>query len=181
MKIEFGSGQNAKEGLKEGFVGCDIRSFKNVKYVCDCWKIHDHVDENSVEEIYSRHMFEHLTFAQGEAALKSWFTILKNGGKAHLIMPDLKYHAEEYLKYYNNREGDKMPNFTHAIAGFFGWQREDNNSKHFSSFNRLWDVHKSGHDEMSLKNLVQKCGYKNFKRQNNKKGPWHLDVTFYKK
>jgi hypothetical protein len=71
-----------------------------------------------------------------------------------------------------------MPSFVHAIAGFYGWQREEEGSDHFTSNEELWDVHKSGYDEVSLKLLTEKYGYRQFVRNSNK--PWHLDVTFYK-
>ena len=77
MKIEFGAGGKAKEG----YVSSDIRNLLGVTYVCACWDIHHHVETNSVEAIYSRHMFEHLTFAQGEKTLGVWYKILKKVGK----------------------------------------------------------------------------------------------------
>ena len=46
----------------------------------------DHVEKNSVEEIYSRHFLEHLTFAQAEACIKSWSAILKPDGKIQIIV-----------------------------------------------------------------------------------------------
>ena len=176
MKIEFGAGENSKEG----FVGCDVRKLDNIKYVCNCWEINKHIEKNSVEEIYSRHMFEHLTFAQGRMALTSWFKILKSGGRVHLIMPDLKYHIEQYLNFYKNREGKvgKKHTFSHQIGGIFGWQREEENSDLFTTTENLWDVHKSGYDEISLRELAESYGYVNFTRNAN--DPWHLDVTFFK-
>ena len=178
MKIEFGGGKN----IRPGFVPCDVRPLGHIEYVCNCWEIDQHVPESSVEEIYSRHMFEHLTFQQGRMALMSWHRILKVDGKVNLVMPDFKYHAEEYIKYYNNRDLNPktMPGFQHAIASIFGWQREGEDTGFFTSDKKLWDVHKSGYDEISLKQLVESYGYKNFERQENPKGKWHLDVTFFK-
>ena len=176
MKIEFGAGLRPKEG----FVACDVRQLDTIKYVCNCWEIDMHVDKDSVEEIYSRHMFEHLTFAQGKMALTSWFKILKSGGKVHLVMPNLEYHIRGYLDYYNKREGEvgKKHNFSHQIAGIFGWQKETQKSDRFTTVENLWDVHKSGYDEISLRGLVESHGYVNFTRHKN--DPWHLDVTFFK-
>ena len=72
MKIEFGGGKSPK---KIDWIQCDIQDLPNIDIVCDAWKITDHVEKNSVEEIYSRHFLEHLTFAQAEACIKSWSAI----------------------------------------------------------------------------------------------------------
>ena len=176
MKIEFGCGKD----VKEGFVGSDIRALDNVKYVCECWNIHKYVENNSVDEIFSRHMFEHLTFKQGRNALVSWKKVLKVGGSVRIIVPNLKYHIDEYLRFYTKRNTRKLvPSFTHAIASIYGWQRENESSDRFTSDENLWDVHKSGYDEISIKELSEECGYSNFKR--NEARERDLDVVFYKK
>jgi hypothetical protein len=71
-----------------------------------------------------------------------------------------------------------MPSFKHAISSLFGQQRQETESEYFTTYDNLWDVHKSGYDEVSLKLLIEKYGYRNFVRKSNR--PWHLDVTFYK-
>ena len=63
MNLEFGCGENP---TKEGFKTCDIRNLPGVDYACPAWKITEHVAPNTVDEIWSRHFFEHLTFAQGK-------------------------------------------------------------------------------------------------------------------
>ena len=188
MNLEFGSGSRPAAGWE----GCDIRPSEGVKYVCNCWDIHNHVPEGSVEGIYSRHMFEHLTFKQGEMTLSSWYKILKPGGVVDMNLPDLKYHVDEYLRFYNNRDTPNKPNFNHAIGSLFGQQRQDHlGSECFTAHDNLWDVHKSGYDEVSLKILIEKYGYINFVRKplgfipthgggSHHNSPWHLDVTFYK-
>ena len=141
--------------------------------------INKHVKENSVDEIRSRHMFEHLTYAQGKKSLRSWHKILKNGGKVQLNMPDLYYHVKEYIRNYDNRKMKHISDsFVHAIAGIYGWQKETEDSSHFTAHANLWGIHKSGYDEISLKKLIKSLGYKAFIRNPN--DAWHLDVTFYK-
>jgi predicted SAM-dependent methyltransferase len=175
VKIEFGGSSRANKG----FTCCDVRDVENVTYVCNCWEIDKYVDAGTVETIYSRHMFEHLTFAQGKETLRVWLNILKNGGKIHLIMPDLKYHVDEYIAFYNNRKKQhSVISFAHAIKGFYGGQREHAKSTYLTSFDTLWDVHKSGYDERSLKELLESSGYINFQRQKNQ--PWHLDIVCFK-
>lgn len=173
MKIDFGCGSKPKQG----FVGCDVNDSPGIKYVCDCWDIGVYVDECTVEEIYSRHMFEHLSFINGERTLQAWYRILKPGGIIKMEIPDLLYHIKQYLQYHNNRNvlsavshRKKVTEFEHAIGSLFGWQREADT--------QMWDIHKSGYDEQTLKNLFTKHKFNNFKRLPSK--PWNLLVEAYK-
>lgn len=52
MKIEFGCGDNP---TKPGFKTCDIRDISGIDFVCPAWDIDKLVEENSVDEIFSRH------------------------------------------------------------------------------------------------------------------------------
>jgi len=176
MKIEFGAGGRSKTG----FMASDVQDLPGVHFVCACWEIDNFVDNNSVDEIYSRHMFEHLTFAQGEKTLRVWKDILRPGGKVHMILPDLKFHVDEYLSFYNDRKrtDHNSYSFFHAVKSIFGGQRESFDSQYFTTFNTDWDIHKSGYDDKSLKELTDSVGYVGFNRGNNR--PHHLDVTFYK-
>ena len=175
MKLEFGG--TCRHKREEGFLSCDIRDVDYVTYVCNCWEIDKEVEEGSVEEIYSRHMFEHLTFAQGRKALMSWMKVLKRGGKVHMMIPDLRYHVIQYIRFIDNRKKG-IESFGHAINGFYGGQREEFDSPEQTSFNNLWDVHKSGYDEISLKELLESFGYVRFKRLKEK--PWNLEIVCFK-
>ena len=55
LNIEFGCGENP---TKENFKTCDIRNLPGVDFVCPAWDIDQHVKENSVDEIFSRHFFQ---------------------------------------------------------------------------------------------------------------------------
>ena len=182
MKIEFGPGL---KGPKEGGKGCDIRPGNGIQYVCSAWQIPNFIPEGSVDQIYSRHMFEHLTFRQGYATLLSWRKVLKTKGRVHLIIPDLAYHVNEYVQFFDEREDpprytkSSCPSFIHSIAGFYGWQRESEaEDERFSAFENDWDVHKSGYDELLLKQVVEKAGFTAFLRRTQGAKEWDLDVSF---
>jgi predicted SAM-dependent methyltransferase len=146
MKIEFGCGENP---TKKNFMTCDIRSLPGIDFVCDAWKIDTLVAEDSVDEIFSRHFFEHLTYIQGEIVLEKWYKILKSGGTMEMILPNMEYHIDQWTRRSDKKELD------HAKAGFWGWQRD--------SLDNLWDVHKSGYDYPMLEELLIAKGYKNIK------------------
>lgn len=141
MKIEFGCGANP---TKPGFLTCDIRSLPGIDFVCPAWEINQHVVNNTVEEIFSRHFFEHLTFLQGEKLVKIWRDILQSGGVCELVVPNMEFHIRQWI----NRD-----NMNHARAGFWGWQRE-------GEF-EVWDVHKSGYNKQALTELFTKNGFSN--------------------
>lgn len=143
MKIEFGCGETP---TKTDFKTCDIRDLDGVDYVCAAWDIDQHVEHSSVDEVFSRHFFEHLTFAQGEAVLGTWWKILKPGGKCEMMLPNMKFHINQWIS---------GSNMEHARAGFWGWQRGD--------FADTWDVHKSGYDFLSLSELLVAKGFTNVK------------------
>jgi predicted SAM-dependent methyltransferase len=73
MDIEFGCGEAP---TKVGYKTCDIRDVRGVDFVCNAWDIKKHVNEHTVDNIFSRHFFEHLTFPQGELVLHDWLSIL---------------------------------------------------------------------------------------------------------
>ncbi len=158
MNIEFGGGSRpAKKNYKQ----CDIRQLPGVDFCCKATEIANFVELNSVDNIFSRHFFEHLSFSEGRSFLAICFDILKSGGVVHMIIPNILFHIDQWI---SKREDLKQ--FNWSKAGFWGWQR---NSE---------DFHKSGYDKHSLKELVESLGYYEFKILSDV-GP-HLNVKFKK-
>ena len=163
MKIEFGCGN---KGLPEGWVGCDIRKLPSVRFVCNAWEIADLVPAGSVEEVASRHMLEHLTFHDARRTLVAWHTILSEDGSGRVTVPDMSFHLRQW------QEGRDDPReFAHALAGFWGWQKEADQGE-------VWDVHKSGYDERLLTEMLRAVGFRNVVREDI--GPAHLSLRFAK-
>lgn len=155
MKIEFGCGETP---TKQGFKTCDVRCLSNIDYICPAWEIDLHVNIESVDEIFSRHFFEHLTFLQGELVLEKWYKILKPNGKMEMVLPNIDFHIQQWLN------PKKKKYFEHAKAGFWGWQRGE--------FNDTWDIHKSGYNFKMLKNLLISKGYKEIENLTENKHLW---------
>lgn len=74
-KIYMGCGDD----YKEGYIGCDIRKTKTSKIICKAWELSKHI--KNLEEIYSRHMVEHLTYTEFNETLKDWNKALLGGGE----------------------------------------------------------------------------------------------------
>lgn len=158
MKIEFGCGETP---TKENFKTCDIRDLPGIDFVCSAWEIDKLVGENTVDEIFSRHFFEHLTFKQGEYLLTVWHKILKPGGRIEMMIPNMRAHVQQWI------DGDSR-----AARNIYGHQRGD--------FDDVWDVHKSGYDVDSLQKLIHKHNFVNYKSLGKLKSK-HVHVEFFKK
>jgi len=155
MNIEFGCGDNP---TKKDFKTCDIRNLQGVDFVCPAWDIDQHVKENSVDEIFSRHFFEHLTFRQGEHLLKVWHKILKPNGRMEMMLPNMDYHVAQWV---NKTAMDR------AKAGFWGHQREGDTE--------VWDVHKSGYNFDTLSTLLSEYEFRNIKNLRPKGKHLHIE------
>ena len=162
MNIEFGCGANPKQA---GYKTCDIRNLPGIDYVCSAIDIADHCDHNSVDNIFSRHMFEHLTFHAGELHLEACMKILVSGGELRMMMPNMTFHINQWL----SKDPAVME---HAKAGFWGWQREVEEGED-------WDIHKSGYDFNSLNELLLRKGFINIQRNKSLKHK-HLSITAIK-
>ncbi len=167
--LEFGCADRPR---RPKFLGVDIRSLPNIKYVCNAWDIDKFVEDGVVDEIFSRHFFEHLTYQQADLTLKSWYKILKIGGKMEMIVPDMEFHIKQWLdpnrKTTINRNG--FSNEQWAKVGFWGHQNGE--------LTDTWDVHKSGYDFPLLNNSLSYYGFKNIKRLNDK--AYNLSIEAYK-
>lgn len=134
LELEFGSGETP---TRKGCKTVDIRDVPGVDYVCTAWEIDTLVEENTVDYIYSRHFFEHLTFSQGIKTLASWKKILKPTGTIEMIIPNMSFHIHQWVS---------RSNVERAKEGFWGKQRGDDTE--------TWDLHKSGYDRDSLEELL---------------------------
>ena len=68
-----------------GVIRCDVS--KGLNYGND-----------TVGKIYSSHLLEHLPRDKGVIFIKECYRILKRGGVMRLVVPDLLFHAEQYVE-----------------------------------------------------------------------------------
>lgn len=146
------------EDIREGFMHIDVRKFKHVDYVCKAWELSSYMME--INHIYSRHMLEHLTNYEADRTLRDWFKALKTNGSIRVIVPNMDFHAKQWLEAEWNEETlkDKESDAQHSFAGFWGWQEEcDPWSKDYNESH--WSVHKSGYNERRMKLLLERIGF----------------------
>lgn len=154
-KVYIGCGDD----VKPGYVGCDIRKTPAVAIQCRAWELSRHACE--LDEVFSRHMLEHLTIREAELALRDWRDALRDGGRVEVIVPNMAFHIEQWgrAEWTDAALAEARSDASWARAGFWGWQREcdpmrgDYNSTY-------WDVHKSGYDERLLAYCLTAAGFK---------------------
>jgi predicted SAM-dependent methyltransferase len=144
---------------KDGYIGCDLRDTLTTSIQCKAWELSDHCE--NLEEIYSRHMVEHLTIKEVECCLVDWRKSLKSGGRAVIIIPNMDFHIMQWGKARWNKESlsNENSNAAWGMAGFWGWQREcDPTLQNYDQSH--WDVHKSGFNEESITYFLNAAGFR---------------------
>ncbi|MEM7474501.1 MAG: methyltransferase domain-containing protein [Planctomycetota bacterium] len=164
MKLPSGSRLyvGCGEDVREGFVGCDLRPLPTVQVVCRAWEVGQCC--NDVQEIYTRHMLEHLTFAEVQATLLSWHDALMINGEVHIVVPNLDFHIDQWRRAEWSEENlsDQWSDASWSMAGFYGWQREcDPQSNNYTS--SYWDVHKCGFNSKVMRFLLKRAGFSNIR------------------
>lgn len=117
-------------------------------------------EEGVFDFIFSEHMIEHISYADGQRMLASCFRLLKPGGTIRLSTPDLAflidiYQAEKspflnnYLEFYKNMSTPWAP--TNEPVYFI------------NNFFRDWD-HQFIYDEKTLRASLQRVGFTSIKR-----------------
>ncbi len=144
----------------EGYYGCDLRDLENVSLACRAWEISRFC--NNLEEIYSRHMLEHLTLAEMKLTLQDWLQALSPTGVVRIEVPNLEFAIAQWQRAVWNSEAfeNKFSDTRWGFAGFFGWQREcDPQAEDYNQ--SYWDVHKSGYTGDSIRYFLHQAGFSN--------------------
>lgn len=111
-------------------------------------------EDNSLDYIFSEHMIEHLTYADGEKMLVESFRVLKPHGKIRITTPDLAFVLKLYSK-----------NKTRLLANYISWScdnfiknSEISDTFVINNFMRDWG-HLFIYDDKTLRSLLNKIGY----------------------
>ena len=83
VKIDIGCGRNKKEG----FTGWDISPDSDADLIIDVRKIPWPTEDNSVDEVFCHHFFEHLTGEERMAFMNELYRVMKEGAKATVVTP----------------------------------------------------------------------------------------------
>ena len=121
--------------------------------------------DNSVDIIYSSHLFEHLYKNARDRFLKESYRCLKNTGRFRIVVPDLYQICKKYISEYENTN---TQNTTEYIMWALNLHREGQYGNKINFFKRIFydflkypHQHKYMYDSKSLKNLLKNAGFVN--------------------
>ena len=137
MKLHLGCGKTHLDG----YVNIDLQKLDSVDVVEDISQLH--YKENSVDEIIASHCLEHFLIDKVPGVLKSWYKILKAGGKLLIAVPDIEMIFKAALLIGLDKWVEEM---------LYGGQK-DKYSFHYSCF-----------DYKRLSKLLTETGFKKVKR-----------------
>jgi predicted SAM-dependent methyltransferase len=106
--------------------------------------------EKSVSKIYSSHLFEHLTYAEGQALLAESMRLLKPGGTFSICVPNARIYVEHYL-------GIKA-----VPDDYFGWEPAFNRTTPIDAINYVAYMdgeHKYMFDQENLLHILSAAGF----------------------
>lgn len=83
VKVELGCGMRKPEG----YIGIDIRPFKDVDYVLDLGKDRLPFEDNSIDEFRAQHLFEHFTSDALFWCVEECWRCLKPSGQLYISVP----------------------------------------------------------------------------------------------
>jgi predicted SAM-dependent methyltransferase len=133
-------------------------------------------ENESVDEIYSRHIVEHFAFREFLDILVEWNRVLRINGELNIICPNLLWHAQQIVNgthgsVYDKRRGHNDRYW--ALGSLFGWQQDE------------YDVHKFGYYFELLRDVLEGAGFGFIENRTNtpdsyEKALHHLEVRAYK-
>jgi len=91
-KLHLGCGKN----LKEDYINID--AYVDFPGVVKADVLNLPYKKNSVDEVLSEHMFEHVGFKEEEKLWNECFRVLKKGGKLIVETPDFEWSCKQFLE-----------------------------------------------------------------------------------
>ena len=135
VKLNLGCGND----IKPGYINIDrYNNTGQVDMKCDIADLP--FADNTVDEIFTAHVFEHIMINDVYAVLEEWYRALKLDGKLVMKLPNLENEVRIWLDAPPERKWFEV----HRI---FGAQSHDGNT------------HFSGHNPESLKWLIERFGF----------------------
>ena len=145
-KLNLGCGKEKKKG----YINIDSNTHVKPDIIDDAITL-SKFEDNSADVIECYHLLEHLTLRDAKKALRTWFRVLKSGGKLIMELPNLKKCCE-LLMTKTDKELDDGLGYNLAIIGIYGWPPDIKK-------NPEGQQHKWGWTPHSLSKELSKVGF----------------------
>jgi len=140
--------------LDLGGAGAGTRGWTSVDMTQECdifWdlRLPLPLPNNSVAKIYSSHLFEHLTYKQGQELIRECLRVLKSGGTFSICVPDARIYIDSYV------------GIREIPAEFFGWKPAFNQTTAIDAVNYVAFMdgeHKYMFDQENLLHILSASG-----------------------
>ena len=141
MKLHIGGKEK-----KDGWHILNIQKNDSVDFVGDISDLSQFKDD-SIEEIYASHVFEHIKYADAKKTLLDIHRILVEGGKFYISVPDMDILFKQFL---DKKSDAKMK--IHIIRMIFGGQTDE------------YDFHYFGWNFELLRGILKNTGFKSVEK-----------------
>ena len=136
VKLHLGCGRN----IKEGYINVD--QYLSAPNIINMDIFNLSIENDTVDEICTEHMLEHLSKYEVPLALKEWARVLKPDGKLVMNLPNLEWCLQQWLA---KPEGER-----------WGWQLDTI----FGLQTHPGEFHKTGFTEARLHQLLENVGFR---------------------
>lgn len=171
MRLDIGCGAHPRQGYES----CDIRPLPGVQHVCSADALP--IADASVDEIFTRHLIEHLTLKEFLVTIREWNRVLKEGAALYIICPNVLWHFAQVLNGSHESFFEREPGLNDRYWGFgsiYGWQQDE------------FDVHKFGYYFALLSDILEEAGFGQIEDRTGlpesiEKAVHHLEVSAVKR
>ena len=143
IKLDLGGASAGKNGWRsvDRTATCDIY-----------WDLRRGIPfpNSSVDHVYSSHLFEHLSFEEGQKLMQESIRVLKSGGTFSICVPNARIYIESYL------------GIREVPQEFFGWTPAFNETSAIDAVNYvayMGGEHKYMFDQDNLLAVLRRAGF----------------------
>jgi SAM-dependent methyltransferase len=152
-KLQLGCGPN----VLDGWLNTTLQPIKTGAIHLNASKPFP-IGTGAFDYIFSEHMIEHLTFAQGQDMLRECFRVLKSGGRIRLATPDLA----RIIALYTDSHASEPQAYTRWLLDTFMQNQPTDNYNPAFAVNKMfygWDKHIFIYDFRTLCYALELVGF----------------------
>ena len=121
MKLNLGCGSKSEEG----YVNIDVRALPGVDVIADVR--HLPFKKNTIDEILSLDVYEHVSHRESQRLLVHWVSLLKDGCLLYIRAPSINRMIQYFLAECLDNNNNDMERIESLIDNIFGGQEYEEN------------------------------------------------------